>query len=513
MHSTSGQTRSCWLDSTTQPVFPPLQSDAKVDVCVVGAGIAGLSVAYQLVASGRQVLVVDNGPVGSGESGRTTAHLMTAFDDRYVEVADMHGAEVARVVAESHAAAIDFIERVSQQEGIDCDFRRVDGYLFLSPGESVELLDRELAAAHQAGLADVRRVERPIGPTADLGPALLFPRQGEIEPLKYLAGLAEAIVRRGGRICCGTHITGVAEESGSVELKTADGLIVTAAAAVVASNTPFNDMVAMHTKQSAYRTFVVGLPVARGAVPRAQYWDSGDPYHYVRIAGSLDETRDLLIVGGEDHKTGQADDADERFARLEAWTRERFPVEGAVVQRWSGQVMEPNDALGFIGRNPGEKNVYIVTGDSGNGMTHGTIAGMLITDLICDRPNPWAEAYDPSRKQLHSAGEFAKENLNVAGQYLDWLTPGSAGGIEQIAAGSGAVIRDGLKKIAIYRDLDGSVTALDATCPHLGCIVAWNSTEKSWDCPCHGSRFACDGSVLHGPAVSGLSRASTEDLG
>ena len=511
MEISSGHTTSYWMETAPLRRPPALAADATVDVCVVGAGIAGLSVAYPLAVAGRRVLVLDDGPIGGGETGRTTAHLMTAFDDRYHQVERHHGEEASRVVADSHAAAIDSIEAIARREGIDCDFRRVDGYLFLPPGASTDELDRELAAAHKAGLADVARVERPPGPTADLGPALRFPRQGELHPLRYLNGLAEAVERHGGRICCGTHVTAVHEEDdGTTLVYTADALAVTAHATVVATNSPFNDRVTMHTKQAAYRTFVVGLKVPTGALPRAQYWDTADPYHYVRIAGACDDAHEVLIVGGEDHKTGQSDDAEQRFDRLVEWARERFPVVGEPLHRWSGQVLEPNDYLAFIGRNPGNRNIYIATGDSGNGMTHGAIAGLLIADLIGGRPNRWAHTYDPARKQYTSAGEYAKENVNVAQQYLDWLTPGDAKRVDDIARGDGALMRDGLRKIAVYRDLEGAVTVLDATCPHLGCIVEWNSTEKTWDCPCHGSRFACDGEVLNGPAVSGLARVSAK---
>ena len=215
----------------------------------------------------------------------------------------------------------------------------------------------------------------------------------------------------------------------------------------------------------------------------------------------------LLIVGGEDHKTGQADDADTRFASLVAWAEDRFPVLGAPVYRWSGQCMQPVDGLAFIGRNPGDNHVFIVTGDSGNGMTHGTIAGMLLCDLVLGLENAWAEAYHPSRKSLHALGEFAKENVNAIAQYADWVTPGKATRVSEIEPDEGAVVRHGFHKLAVYRDRDGATCAFDATCPHLGCIVEWNSTEKTWDCPCHGSRFNAQGKVVNGPAINGLTSA------
>ena len=274
---------------------------------------------------------------------------------------------------------------------------------------------------------------------------------------------------------------------------------------MVATNTPVNDWVAIHTKQVAYRTYVIGMKVAKGSVTKALYWDTPNPYHYVRLQDVGDH--EVLIVGGEDHKTGQADDADERFARLEGWTRERFPAAEEVEFHWSGQVMEPIDGLAFIGRNPGDQNIYVVTGDSGNGMTHGTIAGILLTDLIRGRENKWETLYDPSRISMKAAPEFAKEILNVTAQYGDYATAGDVDRVEEIAAGTGALMRHGLKKVAVYRDSHGELHKCSAICPHLGCIVDWNSAEKTWDCPCHGSRFDPYGKVLNGPANTGLEPA------
>jgi nitrite reductase/ring-hydroxylating ferredoxin subunit len=239
-------------------------------------------------------------------------------------------------------------------------------------------------------------------------------------------------------------------------------------------------------------------------------WDTEDPYHYVRLQRAEDGDSEILIVGGEDHKTGQANDAEERWRRLESWTRERFPMCGEVAYRWSGQVMEPVDYMGFIGRNPGDDNVYIVTGDSGQGMTHGTLAGRLITDLILGRLNAWSELYDPGRISIRTAPEYLRENLNVAEQYTDWIKRGDASSADEIAPGTGALLRQDRKIIAAYRDDEGVLHELSAVCTHLKCIVQWNAAEKSWDCPCHGSRFGVDGHVLNGPAVAGLERIESE---
>jgi Rieske Fe-S protein len=246
------------------------------------------------------------------------------------------------------------------------------------------------------------------------------------------------------------------------------------------------------------------------------YWDTPDPYHYIRLQevdARLDPARldDILIVGGEDHKTGQEDDADERFKCLEDWTRERFPMVKSIDFRWSGQVMEPVDYMGFIGRNPGvDEHIYIATGDSGNGITHGTIAGMLLSDLILGKENPWEKLYDPSRKTLRAAGEFLKENLNVAAQYADWARQSEVGSYDEIEPGSGAVVRRGTSKVAVFKDEQGTIHERSAVCTHLYCIVNWNTAERTWDCPCHGSRFDPYGNVVNGPAISPLEAVKSE---
>ena len=498
----SGSTTSVWM-KTSIPTFPALESDARADVCVIGAGIAGMTAAYLLTQAGRQVIVIDDGVTGGGETGRTTAHLTAALDDRYFELERLHGEQGARLAAASHSAAVDMIEKIVVDEGIECEFERVDGYLFVPPGESTDVLEQERQAAQRAGLTQVRIVDSAPLPSFDTGPCLLFPRQAQFHPLKYLAGLAQSIRQRGGWIFNGTHAVDVKDGApGSVT--TSSGFTITANAIIVATNTPINDRVTIHTKQAPYRTYVIGLRTPRGSVPKGLYWDTPDPYHYVRLSSPPDQADDILIVGGEDHKTGQADDTEARFERLEDWTRERFSMATEVAFEWSGQVMEPIDGLAFIGRNPDDKNVYIATGDSGNGMTHGTIAGMLLTDLITGKDNPWAALYAPGRKTPEAVAEFARENLNVAAQYTDLLTGGEVSSVEAIQPGTGAVMRRGLTKVAVYRDETGAAHTCSAICPHLGCVVGWNPTERTWDCPCHGSRFDRYGHVINGPANENL---------
>ena len=503
----SGENLSVWLATADLLKPSPLIGSEETDVCVVGAGIAGITTAYMLALEGRSVVVIDDGAIASGETHHTTAHLVNALDDRYFELERLHGQRGAKLAARSHTVAIETIEEIVGRENIECEFERVSGYLFAPPGESTDILARELAAAQRAEV-DVEHVEHLPLDFYDFGPALRFPNQAQFHPLKYVNGLAAALKRLGGRIYGDTHAISI--EGGSrPHVETAAGQRITANKVVVATNTPVNDRVTMHTKQAPYRTYVIGARVPTGSIPRLLLWDTPDPYHYIRLqSANGNRSHEYLIVGGEDHKTGQADDFDSRFAALESWARERFPMISDVPLRWSGQIIEPVDGLAFIGRNPGDENVYIATGDSGNGMTHGTIAGILVTDLIAGRENTWATLYDPARKSLRAVSQFARENLNVAVQYADHVTPGDVKTADDIAPGSGAIVRRGFRQIAAYRDTIGNLHEHSATCTHLGCVVTWNATEESWDCPCHGSRFdKFDGHVLNGPAIKGLPRA------
>ncbi len=505
---TSGARQAPWLNGIAWPTTTPLAQDTETDVCIVGGGVAGLTTAYLLVQAGRSVVVLEDGALGSGESGRTTAHLSAALDDRYYYLEKLHGTEGAALAAEAHREAIDAIERICQTEGIEAQFCHLHGYLFLAPGCPPDELVQEKDAAERAGFTGLRMVPAAEGQgVAWRAPALMWPGQAQIHAGRYLAGLAEAVLRRGGRIYTHTHAEALDGRAGTVSV--AGGHTVSARHIVVATNTPFNNRVAMHTKQSPYRTYAIALRAEKGSITQALYWDTADPYHYVRLQPEADY--DLLIAGGQDHKVGQPDPADpDPFATLEAWTREHFPPAGERLFAWSGQVLEPADSLGYAGRNTMDAdNVYLITGDSGHGYTHATLGAQIVADLIAGRDNPFAQLFDPSRVTVQKdvAQTFAAENLNVAAAYTELLTGGDAPDTAAIAPGSGAVLRRGLTKVAVYKSAEGQLTECSAICPHLGCVVHWNSHEQSWDCPCHGSRFTPDGALLMGPANSGLSPA------
>ncbi|MCC9135185.1 FAD-dependent oxidoreductase [Pontibacter silvestris] len=515
MKRESGASLPVWVEGVSMPSTNVLRDNITCDVCVVGAGIAGLTTAYLLAKEGKHVVVLEAKKIGGGETSRTTAHLANALDDGFPELINLFGVEGTRLAVQSHGAAIDKIEEIANKEGIDCDFTRVDGYMFANNRDEEEALTKELEALQQIGWYDVvLQKESPLTSLTAL-PCLHFPNQGHFHVLKYLAGLSTAIQNSNGQIYTETKVERFETQGPVVSVVTTEGFSVSANQLVVATNTPINDKTTMHTKQEPYRTYVVAAAVPTGEVPDALYWDMQDPYHYVRLLKGkaedstvTNENYDILIVGGADHKTGQEDDYVKHFRDLESWMRLRFPMAGEVLYEWSGQVMEPVDSLGFIGKYPGDENVYIITGDSGHGMTHGTIGGMLITDLIMGRPNEWSAIYDPGRTSLlNSTGEFLKVNLNVAAQFKDYVTPGEVDDPMQVMPGTGKIMRKGTSKVAVYCDHNGVRHQHSAVCTHMGCVVSWNSVEDSWDCPCHGSRFDPFGKVITGPAIKDLGPA------
>lgn len=506
-----GASTSIWHATAESTVHPPLSGDAAVDACVIGAGIGGLTTAYLLSVRGLKVMLIDAAGVGAGETGRTTAHFFPP-DEWYADLEDSFGAARAALVADSFASAIGMVESIVAKENIDCEFERLDGYLYALPGNGFKDVGKELAAATRAGVA-AEQLARVPGLSFDTGPCIRYANQAQFHPLKYLNGLARALVCNGGIIHGGTRALAIDGERGEQVVHTPLGKI-RAQHVIVATNTPFNNRVVMHTKQAAYRSYVIGLAVPAGSVPRILLWDTGDPYYYVRLEGSgAPEGHEVLVAGGADHKVGQDQHPEHRYDDIERWVRERFPMAGALLYRWSGEVMEPSDGPAFLGRNPmDDKNVYIITGDSGNGMTHCTIGAMLISDLVAGVDNRWAGLYDPSRKMLHGVSDFVGEQANTLSQYAQWAGGGEVESVRDIAAGTGAIVNQGLHKLAVYRDEQGELHALSAKCTHLGCVVHFNSAERSWDCPCHGSRFDVAGTALHGPASAPLAAAQLKEL-
>ena len=495
--------KSLWMDVDVMPAAGALDGDASCDVAVVGSGIAGISTAYELSQRGKSVIVIDRKRIAGGMTARTSAHLAPLCDDLISEMKKVKGAEAARLFYESQAAAIDRIEAVQKSEGIDCDFRRLDGFLFQGREMPAGIIDQELDAVREVGAPVHRLVGVPLN-GCEGRQVLRYPRQATFHPLKYLAGLAKACHERGVTFFADSPVVEVSEESSRVVLKTDRGAI-RAANAVIATNSSITDRFALHTKVAPYRSYVVTFEIARGMLPDALYWDTEDPYHYVRLQpgpGRLD----FVLVGGEDHKSGEADDAGKRLARLQAWARELIPNLGAVTHEWSGQVLETIDYAGFIGRDPGCQRIYVSMGDSGQGLTHGVMGAMLNSALISGEQSPWADLYSPGRAPLKAAKNYVVENLTTLKNLSEYLAPGELSSLGELKAGQGAIVRRGMEKLAAYRDEHGGLHVHSAACTHIGCHLHWNSFETCWDCPCHGSMFDVGGQPINAPAGDPLTK-------
>ncbi len=482
--------------------------EAHADVCIVGAGIAGMTTALLCVQQGLRVIVLEGGTVGSGETLRTSGHLTNVLDERFVELEVRFGGDDARLLAESHAFAIDFIERFCAEHAPDAQFQRVPGFLYADPksDDGPGILQLECRAAMRAGL-HASMVEVPEFGVGVTHFAVRFENQAEFDPGRYLSALAQTFLDRGGILWEHQMVTGIDEGDPHKVLLEGDEPVL-ARSVVVATNAPISSAMSLPLKQAAYRSYVLAFEVPVNWMEPSLHWDMADPYHYVRLArsGDLAESHALLLVGGEDHRTGQ-DDPEKRLASLESWARDRFRLEGRIAQSWSGQILEPFDGVGLVGRSPGSERVFVISGDSGHGLTLGTLGAHLVLDAINDTPNRWSRLFAPERAVTKGVLQFLGENANSVGAYLDHFKPAEFEFVEQLEPGQGGLFRDKHRLLAIGRDRSGVCHVRSALCPHLGAIVHFNAVEQTWDCPAHGSRFDLQGQVISGPAVDGLAVA------
>ena len=495
--------RTEWAESYIRrsPTFPPLDRNWQADVAIAGGGITGLSLARRLAAEGASVVVLERGRIGSGTSGATTAHITAALDIDYATLVSRFGEEAARLVVESVNQAIERIETTAGSLGSDCAFERVPGYRYLADGGDPAALEREAEIGRRLGV-DVRLISEAKLPSAWRA-ALLFERQAQFHPLAYLDGLAMDIVAAGGVIFEHTAVTEASDDGFQI----AGGHRVAARHVVHASHTPVGLVASIQTRLAAMTSYVLAAQL-ESEIPRALYWDCEEPYHYVRTLG--DGTR--ILAGGEDHATGREPNTRGRHHELERWVRQHFPVR-AIEQRWSHELFEPADGLPYIGALPGGGSQLVAAGFSGTGMTFGTMGADLLCDLIVRGGSPWKDVYSPGRlKPLAAGRQVAVENARIGWRFVADRLRSSDKAVSDLPNDTGRVARIDGKQVAVYRDLRGDLHFLSPRCTHLGCIVAWNDAEKTWDCPCHGGRFHPTGKVLYGPPVEDLGRGrSSED--
>ncbi|MFL5560975.1 MAG: FAD-dependent oxidoreductase, partial [Gemmatimonadaceae bacterium] len=480
------------------------QLPRETEVLVVGGGITGLTAAYLLAKSGKRVTVVEREIVGSGETGNTSAHVTAISDLRLSEVEKKFGRDAARLVWDAGMTAIDIIESIVESESIDCGFTRVPGWL-CSPffGDKKDPHNRDDAdLARSLGIQCTYRDVGPLGGKPSVG----FPDQALFHPLHYLNGLAMAAERAGVTIVEHAQVSEVLEDP---MVAIVNGENVACADVVVATHvpilgvTPPTTATLFQTKLYPYSTYVLGGRITESIVP-GLYEDTDSPYNYLRV--HRDDAGLYAILGGADHKTGQKTETDDCFAQVALRFKYLLPSV-QVDARWTGQVIETNDLLPFIGANAPHQ--YISTGYAGNGLTFGTLGGLIMHDAITGVDNPWRELFDPSRKTFEpkSLARYASENFDYPFHFIvDRLRRNRSDTVRTIKPGEGKVLTIEGKPVACSRKDDGTLVKVSAVCTHMGCIVRWNTSERTWDCPCHGSRFTDEGLVLGGPAEAALEK-------
>lgn len=499
------ESKSYWNDSSAMSRYPALDRDVTVDVAVIGAGITGLTAAYLLKRAGLTVAVIDRARCGGVDSSLTTAHVTSVTDADLTRLVDTFGRDGAWAAWDAGLAAIEQIDRIIRREEIACEWAWVNGYKHASLDGGRDERDSLRKEAELA--ADVGFDARYSDAVPYFGlPGVEYGGQAKFHPRKYLAGLAASIDRGGSHVFEHTESTEVSDEPLSVK---ANGHTISCSYIVIATHTPLVGKANMagallfQTKQYLYTSYVVGGRLPKGMIPEASYWDTSDPYYYLRIDPHRDD--DFAIFGGRDHKTGQATDTGACYRALEDVAIRVMPG-FEVMHRWSGQVIETNDGLPFIGETASRQ--FAATGFAGNGMTFGTLAAMMAHDFVTGRKNPWRELFDPSRKTLRGgAWDYIKENVDYPYYMIRDRFVGAEGkSLRAVHKGEGKILELGGERVAAYRSDQGVLTLLSSVCTHLGCQVVWNRAESTWDCPCHGSRFKPRGEVLAGPAESPLKR-------
>lgn len=497
-----GILKSLWQDLPREHEPGAKETSQHYDVIIAGGGITGVTTAYRLQKSGKKVLLLEAHNIGFGTTGGTTSFINNYFDSRYTDVEKDFGADQAKLLSQCGPEVMRFIRKVIAEHHIECDHADpVPAFLYSLD----EKQDKALAEEYEA----MKRVELSVAQVTGMAFALPHRKmikiegQAQFHPLKFINGLVEEFIKMGGTLETGVRVLNVSGDDEKVTVET-EGQHYTVPHFVWATH----NMVGYNRFQfnnAPYRSYVIAFKVKNGSYPRIQATDMSDTYYYFRSQKIDDE--EYIIAGGEDHKTGQEDDTEQRFRSLEQYTAQYFDIE-EVKYRWSSQYYIPADGLPYIGHFPGEKNIFMATGYSGNGITFGTLAGLIIADLITTGSNRFGELFKPSRiKPIAAAVDAIKENANVAYTLLkDKIFVEKIKDLDQIPSGNGKVVRHDGHTLAVYRDESGGITALNSTCTHMGCNVAFNPSEKSWDCPCHGARYDLEGQVLTGPAVRGLEK-------
>lgn len=499
--------KSYWKN-VSMPVFLPLSQSITVDVLIVGAGNTGIMTAYLLKQAGLRVALIERDRCAQVNTGNSTSHLTYVTDLRLEQLIDRHGRDHAQAVWDAGLAAINLIQEIVSTENIDCEFMRIPGYIHSSivgdKDESQDLQD-EVNLAQELGFPAEFISEVPVFGRE----GIRYPNQAKFHPLKFLAGLVTRIPGNGSHVFEETEAAEFDGTSEEVVRVTANKHVISCQQVVIATDVPLTGIsnvasaAVFQTKLAPYTSYAIGAKVPRNTAPIATFWDTSQPYYYMRV--DQQPIEDYVIFGGLDHKTGQAEKTNDYFMDLEKRLH-RFLPTATVDHRWSGQVIESHDGLPLIGQTADRQ--FVATGFSGNGITFGTLAGMMIRDAIVGRKNPWRDLFDPNRLQIRGGiWNYLTENLDYPYYMIkDRLMTSENQSLHSLEPGQGSILKLDGQRMAVYRSTTGEVTKLSAVCPHLGCIVHWNEAATSWDCPCHGSRFTVTGEVIAGPAETPLER-------
>lgn len=488
-----------------QPSFPPLSKDAAVDALIIGGGITGVTAAYLLAKAGRSVMLLEKNGICSGETHFTTAHISYPTDMRLRELTKQFGANHAGAIWDACQASAEQIRRNVCQEEIDCGLRHVPGYLYAAGDTSLEeeipRLREDVELAQRMGF-DVQLVQ--ACPVTER-PAAAFANLMKFHPTKYVVRLAEAAQQAGCQIHENSEAQAFDAEKRQVRC---NGHAVSYQHVLMATHVPHQGSsgtlgaMLLQTKLAGYSTYAMEAMLPPGSAPEALWWDTSDPYFYLRTDAVEDGIR--VIAGGQDHKTGQKADTEECYTGLSKQILNLFPM-ARLTRRWSGQVIETVDGLPYIGECDGQ---FVAAGFSGTGMTFGTLSAMMFAGHVLGIESPWTSLFSVERKKLSSTWDYLKENKDYPFYMAKALFMGGHRAPAELAQGEGAILRMDGKKVAASKDAEGNITLLSAICPHLGCVVEWNNADRTWDCPCHGSRFTAKGEVMAGPAESPLKPVS-----
>jgi glycine/D-amino acid oxidase-like deaminating enzyme/nitrite reductase/ring-hydroxylating ferredoxin subunit len=502
---------SFWIETTPETNYPGLTDGVSVDVAVVGAGITGITAAVLLKRAGKTVALLDSKRIAHGSSGYTTAKVTSGHGASYSKIRKAFGEDGAQTYAQANEAALERIAQFAAEDAIDCDFERRLNYVYAESDEEVEQLRQEAEVERKAGLAVTLVDETPL--PFSVAAALRLENQAQFHPRKYLLALAESIPGDGSHVFEHTRVHGV-KHGEPCEVTTERGTL-RAADVVLATHLPILDSGLFFTKAYPHRSYAVAAPIGQAPDPEGMYINSGTPTRSVRTL--RDGDRVFIQVGGNGHKTGEEEDTPSRYDQLEQFLRQHWPDAGEIKYRWSTQDYMAHDYVPYVGRlRRGSEHLYAATGYSKWGMTNGTAAAMIVSDRILGRENPWAELYDSKRLVRRSGlASFLKENVSASVHFFgDRLARADRAAVDELKPGEGALVRIRGRKTAVYRDEGGALHGLSPVCRHLYCLVDWNPAERSWDCPCHGSRYAADGRAIQGPATEDLKRRELpSDLG